>query len=546
MPLQTKLSICFDEFRRRRLVRVAAVYAGITFVIIQIVDGAFPPLHIPPWVGSLVIIVMLIGFPLAIGLAWTIFPARHSDESPKPNTMPSFDKRAQPALDYDDLTMSPDKPVQSIAVLSFVDMSPEGDHEYFGDGMAEELIDTFTKIKGLQVAARSTSFAFKGKDIDIREVGSRLNVETVLEGSIRKSGNRLRVTAQLINVSSGFHIWSEKYERDFQDLFELQDEIAEKICNALGAVLTDQAKRSMACYSTNSIEAYDYYLRGREYFYQATLESMKFAIRMFQSAIEIDTRYARAYAGLADCHSWNYLMFGGAKEDIQYAIEASKTALEYDPNLAEAHVSYGWAVSLNGQFELAESEFEKAINLNPKLFESHFFYARTCWIQGKMEQAAIHFEKAAEINPDDYQALSLLVAVYDRLSKPELMVSTRIRASTIIEKRLELNPDDARALILGAAHLIATGDQVRGFEYTERAIAMHPDDPLIAYNAACVFARAGNADKALELLSNVVKGGFSHKEWIENDGDLTALRSDPRYRQLIDQMPYPAVSISKK
>ncbi len=537
------LSAFLSELKRRRVFRVAVVYAGVTFIIIQIVDGAFPALHIPEWVGSLVIILMLLGFPLAIGLAWLTNPSRGSGGvspveagsqdvgSAEPTTRQSVDV-ARPVTDDEG-------PIQSMAVMSFTDMSPDGDQEYFGDGMAEELIDALSKIEDLQVVARSTAFAFKNKDIDIREVGRQLNVGAVLEGSIRKSGDRLRVTAQLIRVSNGFHLWSEKYDRDMQDLFVIQDELAQNIVSALGAVLTETDKHSLTMATTDSIEAYDYYLRGREFFYRANLESLEFAMRMFTRATEIDPNFARAYAGLADCHSWSFLYFGAAEGKVEAAIGASQKALELDPDLAEAHVSHGWAVSLHGQYDLAESEFETALGMNQKLYEAYYFYARTCWAQGKMERAAQLFEKAAEINPQDFQALSLVTSVYENLGRKAQMESAGRRAIVIIERRLELNPDDARALYLGAGLLIGQGERERGLEWAEWAIAIDPDDMTIAYNVACAHARAGNTETALDYLSKVLQAGFSHKEWVENDGDLMSLHGYPRFQELLDQMPGP-------
>ena len=260
-------------------------------------------------------------------------------------------------------------------------------------------------------------------------------------------------------------------------------------------------------------------------------------MRMFTRATEIDPKFARAYAGLADCNSWSFLYFGAAEGKVEAAIEASRKALELDSDLAEAHVSHGWAVSLHGQYDLAESEFETALSMNPKLYEAYYFYARTCWAQGKMERAAQLFEKAAEVNPQDFQALSLLNSVYDKLGHKAQQESARSRAIVIIERHLELNPDNARALYFGAILLIVQGERERGLELAERAIAIDPDDLNIAYNVACAHARAGNTETALDYLSKVLLAGFSHKEWVENDGDLMSLHGHPRFQELLEQMP---------
>ena len=510
---------------------MAAFYGGIAFVIVQVMDGAFPLLHIPEWIGSLVMVLILIGFPLAIGLVWTM--------APRPSPADADVADSGPTGQVADSITSAGGPIKSIAVLSFTDMSPDGDQEYFGDGIAEELIDALTKIDHLQVVARSTAFSLKGKDLDIREVGRQLNVEAILEGSVRKSGDRLRVTAQLVKVSDGFHLWSERYDRDMQDFFALQDDLAQNIVRALGAVLSDSDKQVLTKAATTSIEAYDYYLRGREFFYTASLVNLEFALQMFTRATEIDPQFARAYAGLADCHTWSYLYFGAKKSKVAAAIEASQKALSIDPELAEAHVSHGWAVSLHGQFDLAESEFETAIGINAKLYEAYYFYARTCWAQGKMERAGQLFEKAAQVNPQDFQALALMTSVFEKLGHAEQVESAARRGLAIIERRLELNPDNARALYMGAGLLVLLGERDKGLNYAERAISTDPEDLTIIYNVACAHARAGNVDIAIDYLSKVLLAGFSHKEWVQNDGDLLSLQDHPRFIELLDKMPSP-------
>ena len=229
------------------------------------------------------------------------------------------------------------KPSPSIAVLPFVNTSADPENEYFSDGLAEELINALSKVENLRVVARSTTFSFKGKELDIREMGKKLNVETVLEGSVRKENNRLRVTAQLINVADGYHRWSERYDRELEDVFEIQDDITENIVRALRVMLSEEEKRALEKVPTTNVKAYDYYLRGWKFFYEWRRKSFEFARQMFMRAVQIDPSYARAYAGIADCYSWLYMYWESTKENLQAAGEASRTALELDPSLAEAH-----------------------------------------------------------------------------------------------------------------------------------------------------------------------------------------------------------------
>ena len=430
---------------------------------------------------------------------------------------------------------APTKPSRSIAVLPFMDMSQEQDQEYFCDGMAEELINALTKIKDLRVSARTSAFSFKGQQQDIREIGNKLNVATVLEGSVRKAGNRLRITAQLINAADGYHLWSEKYDRELKDIFAIQDEIAGNIVRALRVMLSDGEKRALEKVPTTDIEAYDYYLRGRKFFYEAR-KSSEFARQMFVRATQIDPSYALAYAGIADSCSWLYMYSESTEENLRKAEDASRKALELDPELAEAHVAHGLALSLSKRYDEAEKEFEAAIRLDARLFEAHYCYARTCFVQGKLEKAARLYNEASEVRPEDYQAPKHLATVYNGLGLEAEAKAADRRALEIIEQHLELNPDDARALYLGAGALIEFGERERGLEWASRALVIDPEDTGVLYNVACVNSRLGEIEKAVDYLEKALKAGFAHQEWIEQDSDLDPLRSHPRFQALLAGM----------
>src|ERR1041384_4528761 len=251
--------------------------------------------------------------------------------------------------------------VRSIAVLPFVNMSNDAENEYFSDGIAEEIINALTRIQALRVASRTSSFAFKGKNEDIGEIGRKLKVATGLEGSVRKAGSRLRVTAQLVSVADGNNLWSERYDRQLEDVFEIQDEIAGNIVKALRVVLSEGEKKAIEkAAPTENVEAYEYYLRGRQFFHQFRRTGMQFARRMYERAIETDPRYALAYAGMADSCSFLYMYWDGSKANLEAADQGSRKALELGPDLAEAHASRGFALTLSRQYEEARREFETA------------------------------------------------------------------------------------------------------------------------------------------------------------------------------------------
>jgi TolB-like protein/Flp pilus assembly protein TadD len=425
---------------------------------------------------------------------------------------------------------------KSIAVLPFVNMSADPENEYFTDGIAEEIINALSKVQALRVASRTSSFAFKGKNQDIRKVGEQLNVGTVLEGSVRKAGAKLRVTAQLVNVADGYQLWSDRYDRELQDVFAIQDEIAGNIVRALRVVLSDAEKRAIERAATDNVKAYEYYLRGRQFFHQFRRTGMQFARRMFERAIEVDPDYALAHAGVADCCSFLYMYWDGSKANLEGAESASRKALTLDPERAEAHASRGFAVSLSRQYDEARQEFETAILLDPKLYEAHYFYARACFQEGKLEDAVRHYEDASRARPEDYQALVLMSAPLKALGREDEALAALRRGLEVAERHLELNPDDVRALYLGAGALAQLGERERGLDWTRRAYAIDSEDPGVLYNVACSFANMGMIDDAIACLEKAVQNGFGHREWLENDSDLNPVRADPRFQTLLGRL----------
>ena len=426
--------------------------------------------------------------------------------------------------------------VKSIAVLPFTNMSADAENEYFTDGMAEEIINALSKIHSLGVASRTSTFAYKGKTEDIREIGKKLEVSAVLEGSVRRSGNKIRVSAQLIHVHNGYQLWADKYDREMEDVFAIQDEIAQNIVKALRVVLSEDEKKAIEKVKTGNVEAYDYYLRGRKSFHQYRRTSLETARQMFSRAIEVDPNYALAYAGIADCCSILYTYFDARESNLKQADSASKKALQLDPDLAEAHSARGLAFSLSKQFEHARQEFELAMKLDPKLYEAPYFYGRAMLAQGKSFEAAPLFERAATLRPDDFQALSFLASAFASQGRIHESMKASNRAVKAIEKWLEINPDDARALNLGATIWSNLGETEKALAWARNSLEIDPDDPQLLYNVACVYAIEGMKEDAILCLERALDKGMGHREWIENDPDLNSLRSDRRFQALLERL----------
>ncbi|HVF39523.1 MAG TPA: protein kinase [Gemmatimonadaceae bacterium] len=431
---------------------------------------------------------------------------------------------------------------KSVAVMPFTNMSSDPEGDFFADGIAEEIITALSKIKALKVSSRTASFGFKGKNDDIREIGRRLQVATILEGSIRKAGKRLRLTAQLVNVENNQQLWAERYDRELEDVFEIQDEIAQSIVAALRVVLSEDEKRAIEQVPTANVEAYGFYLRGRQFFHQHRRRGHEFARQMFERAIELDPGYALAHAGVADCCSFLYSYFDASPSNLRRAEAASRRALELAPSLAEAHASRGLALSLGQRYEEADTEFEMALKLDPKSFEAAYFYARSCVAQGRNADAANWFERAIVVRPDDYASLALLATTYSALGRRDESIQASRRAYDAAKKHLDLNPDDPRALYMGAMSLTALGESEKARDWNRRALAMDPDDPSVLYNIACAFAVEGQSGEAIKALEKALDNGFGHWSWIEHDSDFDSLRDNALFIELLSRKPAEAAT----
>lgn len=427
-------------------------------------------------------------------------------------------------------------PTHTVAVLPFRNLTNDPAQEHFCDGMAEEIIIALSRIPGLQIVARASSFALRGVDLDVRETGRRLQATALLEGAVRQMNNRLRVTVELIDTESGLNLWADRFDRKMEDLFSIQDEIARQVATALRVKLISRQRRDIRSVQTSNINAYDFYLRGRRFYYQFSRQSVEFAREMFQKAIDEDAGYALAYCGLADCYSYLYLYCATTPEHLESAQQASQSAIELDPLLGEAHAARGLALSLDGQYAKSEAAFERAIELDPQLFEAWYWYGRVTFVQGKLEKAAHLFETASEVGAGDFQALLLAGQCYDDLGLSARAEAARRRGVAVAEKYLDLNPGDTRALYLGANGLVALGERVKGLKWLQRALTLEPNDGMLLYNAGCIYALVGDTERALSCLQRAVANGLTQLGWFENDSNLDSLRGEPRFQELVERI----------
>ncbi|MFQ5652753.1 MAG: protein kinase, partial [bacterium] len=450
---------------------------------------------------------------------------------------------------------------KSIAVLPFADMSPERDQEYFGDGMAEELINALAQIPGLKVSARTSAFQFKGQEVDIQSIGEKLGVATVLEGSVRKSKDKLRVTAQLVNVADGFHLWSQTYERKMTDIFAIQDDLSRSIVRALQVKLIGDQMPTPGKRQTSNIEAYNLYLKGRYFWNRRTEEGLKKSIDFFQQAIDLDPEYALAYTGLADAYSiLAGYFFASPKDVLPHAKEAAQRALELDENLAAAHLSLAWILLLDWDWHQAESEFVDALKLDPNNAFAHYWYSIYLDAVGRTEEAETEVLLARELQPLVLQ-ISTGVGVH--------YITTRQydRAIEELLRTLEVDPGFAGARYHLSRAYIAKGMFREALAEIDKYETSIPIGPL---NRAVVFWGLGRREEAMGLLAKArVAVDSSYVDpvhfakfyaligdtdeafkWLErgyqersvpitahlDDQLLDPLRSDPRFHELVRKM----------
>ena len=432
----------------------------------------------------------------------------------------------------------------SIAVLPFDNMSGEPEQEFFSDGITEDIITDLSKISGLFVIGRNTSFGYKGKSPDLVQVAGDLGVKFILEGSVRKVGERVRINSQLIDGVSGGHVWADRFDRDLTDIFAIQDEITGAIVDQLRVRLLAEEKKAIAQAPTSDVEAYELYLRGREFFHRTTRSMLRLARRQFVAATERDPEFARAYAGIANCDTRLASWYGEPipTEDI---IANADKAIGLDPNLPDAHAARGIALSAAGRDPEAVAAFERAIELDPQNFEAQYFFGHHSIKMRRYELAIELMTRAGELNPDDVQSLSLASTAHRALGHDEQFREVAHQAIRRGERVIARQPENSRAAQMTFSCYGSLGDRDNAMRLIDHALAIDPDDTHLLYNAACASVQLGDKERAIDLLGRWVgRVGADMHEWMRQDVDLDPLRDDPRFNALLDQPSAPEETVT--
>ena len=522
----------FGELKRRNVYKVAIAYAVIAWLLIQIATQTFPFFEIPNWIVRAVIVLLLLGFPVALVIAWAfeltpegLKRTEVADELPRKSARSRawiyivivagaisvgvfFFGRYTATSKQSGLTEVPPK---SIAVLPFVNMSADKNDEYLSDGISEELITALSKITGLQVKARTSSFAFKGKSEDIQKIGELLHVSHLVEGSVAKAGNRLRISAQLIQASDGNHLWSDTYDREMQDIFAVRSDVAQQVVQALQVKLGVEATRALTQKPTENLKAFQYYMQGRASTQRRTRDDLLAAIRYYQKAIEEDPNYALAYAGLADAYgALGFYGYIAPIEARRKQEEGGRKALALDENLAEAHAALGAAYMAfaPSDFSLGDRELRHAIELSPSLALAHSYLGNSLVRQGRVDKGLEEYLRARELDP--------LASNFARnVAMPYYLKRDYVRALDLLRQANELGPAFTSTWEIGVYIQNKLLDET--LAELEKAKGERKNDSILIYDTGMVYAAQGKRAEALQIIKELeeISGtNLSQAHWI--------------------------------
>ncbi|HEY8670061.1 MAG TPA: protein kinase [Terriglobales bacterium] len=427
---------------------------------------------------------------------------------------------------------TPKQSEQSVAVLYFENVSGVKEDEYFRDGITEDIITELSKIRGLKIFSRPTVLAYRDKQVTPAQIGQQLRAAYVLTGSVRRSGNRLRISGQLIDTATDFPMWSERYDREMKDVFEVQDEIARKIAAALRITLSPQEQEALAAKPTENLQAYDLYLRGKNYARRLTLQDTEFALQMFDNAVALDPNFAIAYAAIANGCSMIHCNFGRDAIWLERANAALQKALALHPELPEVQIGRAWILYSTDQHDEAIRIARQIVERKRDCEGAYYLLCRALFASGRYQEVAEIADDALEASGDDYNAYAPIDNSLKALGKLEASHNLVLRRVIALENHLKRVPEDARARTHLAVCYAGLGRNADAAKEASFATVLRPNDAMILYNAACVFGILENKSEALNAIRKSYEAGFKDSTWARRDPDLAILRGDPEFERL--------------
>ncbi len=422
---------------------------------------------------------------------------------------------------------------RAVAVIPFDNLSPDADTDYFSDGLTEELINSLSSISEIEVVSRMTSGQYKATKKDAQTIGREIGARYIIGGSVRKFQENIRISARLVDATSNREVWAQTYKGKLDDIFDIQEQVGQQIAEALKVKLSVAEKVTLKKRATPSAEAYDLYLRGKDYLYRFTKRDVEYAIKMFERAIELDPRYAAAFAGCSEAYGQLYHMFDRLDEWKEKAQELSLKALMYDNTLPEAYATLGLSYYFRQQFEEARESCEIAIRLDPDNFLPYWLLGRILYSQDKYAEALVLFKKVLSIKHDFHSTYGDLIRCCDALGDPEGATEAVNALLMFMPSYTVQHPDDGRAHMIYATNLARVGRLEESKQEGQKATELSPHDPLMMYNAACLYAQMGEVKLSISALREAIESGNHNYEWMKRDSDLDPIRNDPEYIELM-------------
>ena len=453
---------------------------------------------------------------------------------PRIEPAPGADARAATAGPLAGQAGEPKVESGALAVLPFDNISPDQETDYFSDGLTEELIARLSVVNEIELVSRWASMQFKGTKQDPKTIGRELGARYIVGGSVRRFQESVRITVQLVDVETNRQIWGNTYKGKLDDIFDIQEQVASQIVEALKLKLSFSEKVSLTKRQTVNAQAYDLYLRGQDYLYRLTKRSVEYAIQLFEKAIELDPRYAAAYAACSSAYGQMYQWFSRAEQHRDKAQELSFKALMYDSNLPEAYAAMGLSYFIWGKFDEASASSRKAIELDPDDFIAFWTLGRIHFTNGELEQALAPFRRVIELKPGFYAAYADLAQTCAGLGRKEEAEKAARQLLELLPNYLLQNPDDSRARMYYAITLAENGLKEDAIREGGKALELSPDDPMMLYNCACLYAQLGEVDRAVDTLRQAIAGGYENFGWMKHDPDLNALREHPGFIAMVD------------
>ena len=513
------------ELNRRNVFKPSIAYLVVAWLITEVASIVLPTFGAPPFIMKTLIFFLIMGFPLYLIIAWVYeFTPKGIKKTKNTEVAASLSPKSNQWFN---------KNIKKLAVLPFRNISPENGSNYFSDGLTEEIIMRLSGIKELEIASRNTSMRYRNSDLDIESLGKELKAKYLLQGTVRKHKDDLRISTELIDVEKDSELWAEIYSGKMADVFVIQEKVSKKIVKSLQLKLTPKEKVAISRSSTMNSEAFDTYLKGREFLFRYTKSYLLLAIDLFQSAIDLDPEYAAAYAGMSEAYAMLYETHDKNISWLEKAEGSALKALIYDPNSSEAYGALGLAYYNKNSLNEALIAVQKAISFDPDNFFAYWIRGRLYRIQDRDSEAVVDYNKALDLNRDFHTAYGDLQMSYEKLKDKVGLEDTIQRAAIFYPKYLKRNPTDARAHQFYAFTLKRLGNLKEAKKEMKKALELSPNDLIIIYNLACFNAILGEKAAAIKNLKKAIDNGYGNYEYIKHDPDLYSLHKETDFVELM-------------